>query len=66
MHDEHEEPGWPTPEEEAAFDRAAEAAAPVLAKQTEADRERLFLACDEARRYRLEREAAGNKEASRP
>jgi hypothetical protein len=57
MCDDHEEIGWPTPEEEASLDRAAEAGAAALAKQTDADRERLFAAAEEARQYRLAREA---------
>jgi hypothetical protein len=51
-----DEIGWPTPQEEAALDRAADAAAPALKSQTQADRDELARRCRTAEEYRLKQQ----------
>ena len=52
----HDDIGWPTPQEEAALDRAAAAGAAALKSQTQADRDELARRCRAAEEYRLKQQ----------
>jgi hypothetical protein len=57
----HEDIGWPTAKQEAALNKAAKAAAPALAGQTQADKDELVRRCEAAAAYRR-----ANADQSRP
>jgi hypothetical protein len=62
MREDHEEPGWPTPEQEATLDAIAK----TLRPRTRADLDETNRRCAEAMRYRLRQEAHDNDQGELP
>lgn len=62
MQEEHEEAGWHTAEDEEILNRIAKTIVP----KTKAELEETNRRCAEARRYRLQREAAGRDQGELP
>jgi hypothetical protein len=60
--DDHEEPGWPTAEQEKNLDEAAK----TLRPKTRAELEETNRRCAEAARYRLRQEAHDNGQGELP
>lgn len=62
MSEEHEEPGWLTPDQEAILDEIAK----TLRPKTQAELEETNRRCAAAKRYRLRQEAHDNGQGELP